>query len=235
MSYIEVYNENIRDLLVGSVDALELREDPIKGPTVAGVSEVDAINTEEVIALLTKGNKNRMQEPTAANKESSRSHAVLQVGSGLGHGHCGACGNGVVDCCAGCVSLASHTAHPARLPSPEQIFVEQKERSGTSMKVGKLSLIDLAGSERASNTKNSGLRLKEGANINRSLLALGNCINALGQNAKGSFVPYRDSKLTRLLKDSLGGNCRTCPCFFFLLRAMRHTRPHCVCVYRVVA
>jgi hypothetical protein len=78
------------------------------------------------------------------------------------------------------------------------------------MKVGKLSLVDLAGSERAANTKNSGQRLVEGANINRSLLALGNCINALGEKGnKGNFVPYRDSKLTRLLKDSLGGNCRT--------------------------
>jgi kinesin family protein 18/19 len=75
-----------------------------------------------------------------------------------------------------------------------------------------LSLIDLAGSERASNTQNRGLRLIEGANINRSLLALGNCINALCDLHKGIgkiHIPYRDSKLTRLLKDSLGGNCRT--------------------------
>jgi kinesin family protein 18/19 len=79
-----------------------------------------------------------------------------------------------------------------------------------NIKVGKLSLVDLAGSERAANTKNVGARLVEGANINRSLLALGNCINALGEKGnKGNFVPYRDSKLTRLLKDSLGGNCRT--------------------------
>lgn len=79
-----------------------------------------------------------------------------------------------------------------------------------NIKVGKLSLVDLAGSERAANTKNVGQRLVEGANINRSLLALGNCINALGEKGnKGNFVPYRDSKLTRLLKDSLGGNCRT--------------------------
>jgi kinesin family protein 18/19 len=71
-------------------------------------------------------------------------------------------------------------------------------------------MIDLAGSERASVTKNRGIRLKEGANINRSLLALGNCINILSDtNKKGSFVPYRDSKLTRLLKHSLGGNTIT--------------------------
>lgn len=70
-------------------------------------------------------------------------------------------------------------------------------------------MLDLAGSERASNTQNRGIRLREGANINRSLLALGNVINALGSARKGSYIPYRDSKLTRLLKDSLGGNCRT--------------------------
>jgi kinesin family member 18/19 len=76
--------------------------------------------------------------------------------------------------------------------------------------VGKLSLIDLAGSERGTVTENRGLRLREGAKINRSLLALANCINALGDKTKkGFFVPYRDSKLTRLLKDSLGGNCKT--------------------------
>jgi kinesin family protein 18/19 len=75
---------------------------------------------------------------------------------------------------------------------------------------GKLSLIDLAGSERGTVTENRGIRLMEGAKINRSLLALANCINALGdKNKKGFFVPYRDSKLTRLLKDSLGGNCKT--------------------------
>lgn len=75
---------------------------------------------------------------------------------------------------------------------------------------GKLSLIDLAGSERGTVTENRGIRLLEGAKINRSLLALANCINALGdKRKKGFFVPYRDSKLTRLLKDSLGGNCKT--------------------------
>lgn len=97
-----------------------------------------------------------------------------------------------------------------------QVTVEHKDRAhGTSAKIhiAKLSLIDLAGSERASNTNNRGKRLLEGANINKSLLALGNCINALcdaqANNRKTDHIPYRDSKLTRLLKDSLGGNCRT--------------------------
>ena len=97
-----------------------------------------------------------------------------------------------------------------------QITVEHKERAqGKSADISsaKLSLIDLAGSERAQNTNNRGARLIEGANINRSLLSLGNCINALCdmnvRGAKNVHVPYRDSKLTRMLKDSLGGNCRT--------------------------
>lgn len=171
VSFLEVYNENIRDLLSDVVEYLDLREDPIKGPIVAGVTEVEAKSGSEVMNLLHQGNARRSQAATAANEVSSRSHAVLQV---------------VVEC---------------------------KDRApGTvaNIKVGKLSLIDLAGSERAANTKNSGARLVEGANINRSLLALGNCINALGEKGnKGNFVPYRDSKLTRLLKDSLGGNCRT--------------------------
>ena len=93
-----------------------------------------------------------------------------------------------------------------------QIVVESREKAEgveARVKIGKLSLVDLAGSERASVTKNRGTRLQEGANINRSLLALGNCINALSEKNRGQFIPYRDSKLTRLLKDSLGGNCRT--------------------------
>jgi len=172
-SFVEVYNENIRDLL-GEGRDLDLREDPVKGMCVAGVSEVCGLEkVEHIMDLLSRGNLNRTTEPTAVNETSSRSHAVLQV------------------------------------------VVEQSEKGQgaiTSIQVGKLSLIDLAGSERASVTNNKGLRLLEGANINRSLLALGNCITALSENAnggKGVFVPYRDSKLTRLLKDSLGGNCQT--------------------------
>jgi kinesin family protein 18/19 len=170
ISYLEVYNEVLRDLLDPARGALELREDPVKGMSVAGISEVQATSAMEVISLLRMGNRNRTTEATAANETSSRSHAVLQI------------------------------------------VVERRERTADTqqlVRVGKLSLIDLAGSERASVTQNSGIRMVEGANINRSLLALANCINALGAKAPGAFVPYRDSKLTRLLKDSLGGNCRT--------------------------
>ena len=171
VSFLEVYNENIRDLLSDVDEFLDLREDPIKGPMVASLTEIEAKNSDEIMQLLHRGNAKRTQAPTAANEVSSRSHAVFQV---------------LVEC---------------RDKAPGTV---------ANIKVGKLSLVDLAGSERAANTKNSGVRLQEGANINRSLLALGNCINALGEKGnKGNFVPYRDSKLTRLLKDSLGGNCRT--------------------------
>ena len=171
VSFLEVYNENIRDLLSDAEEYLDLREDPIKGPVVAGITEVDAKSSVDIMNLLHQGNAKRFQAATAANEASSRSHAVLQV---------------VVE---------SNDTAPGIV---------------ANIKVGKLSLVDLAGSERAANTKNVGARLVEGANINRSLLALGNCINALGEKGnKGNFVPYRDSKLTRLLKDSLGGNCRT--------------------------
>jgi len=169
-SFIEIYNENVRDLLGGGQD-LDLREDPVKGMCVAGVSEIGGIESvDAIMELLQKGNKNRTTEPTAANITSSRSHAILQV------------------------------------------IIEQSEKGqgmAGNIQIGKLSLIDLAGSERASVTNNKGIRLLEGANINRSLLALGNCITALAEGGKGVFVPYRDSKLTRLLKDSLGGNCMT--------------------------
>ena len=173
ISYIEVYNENIKDLLNAKSPYWELREDPTRGVTVAGVTEIMTTNTEEIMYLLREGNKLRTKEATHANEASSRSHAVMQV------------------------------------------VVENKEKShglDSDINIGKLSLIDLAGSERASATLNTGKRLIEGANINRSLLALANCINALCSKVdKGGInhIPYRDSKLTRLLKDSLGGNCRT--------------------------
>ncbi|KAJ1633366.1 P-loop containing nucleoside triphosphate hydrolase protein [Pavlovales sp. CCMP2436] len=170
LSYMEIYNEVIKDLLnpTDSSIGLPLNEDPVRGMVVAGITEYDATSASEILGLLTQGNMARAQEPTAANKTSSRSHAILQV------------------------------------------TIEQQEKTANfvgAVKCGKLSLIDLAGSERASKTENTGMRLKEGANINRSLLALGNCINALADGR--SHVPYRDSKMTRLLKDSLGGNCRT--------------------------
>ena len=172
VTYLEIYNENIYDLLKDDKRCLQLREDPNKkSPIITGISYIKPTDAQDLLRILSKGNKRRTQHPTDANAQSSRSHAVFQV------------------------------------------YVHQKPKAAgteTEVTVAKLSLIDLAGSERATVTTNCGVRLREGANINRSLLALGNVINALASN-KGnkSHVPYRDSKLTRLLKDSLGGNCRT--------------------------
>uniref|UniRef100_A0A1I8PS73 Kinesin motor domain-containing protein n=1 Tax=Stomoxys calcitrans TaxID=35570 RepID=A0A1I8PS73_STOCA len=163
ISYLEIYNELIRDLLSPG-GPLELREDN-RGQriTVAGLSEITTSSRKEVVSLLLKGNKARTMEPTAANQTSSRSHALLSI------------------------------------------TVQTKTPLGT--KQGRLFLTDLAGSERAKKTKNRGKRLQEGAHINRSLLALGNCINALSGGAR--YVNYRDSKLTRLLKEALSGRCKT--------------------------
>ncbi|XP_070782857.1 kinesin-like protein KIF19 [Enoplosus armatus] len=170
MSYLEIYNEMIRDLLNPSSGFLDLREDSKGVIQVAGITEVSTINAQEIMELLMRGNKQRTQEPTAANQTSSRSHAVLQVA------------------------------------------VKQQSRCRDvlqEVRFARLFMIDLAGSERAAQTQNRGQRLKEGAHINRSLLALGNCINALSDKNGNKYVNYRDSKLTRLLKDSLGGNSRT--------------------------
>lgn len=172
LSYLEIYNETIRDLLVpgGSKQGLMLREDAHQAVSVAGLSSHHPRDVQEVMDMIVKGNEYRTISPTEANATSSRSHAVLQIN------------------------------------------VAQKDRNADVNEphtMATLSIIDLAGSERASATKNRGERLIEGANINKSLLALGSCINALCDARKRNHVPYRNSKLTRLLKFSLGGNCKT--------------------------
>ncbi|PGH01080.1 hypothetical protein AJ80_09063 [Polytolypa hystricis UAMH7299] len=174
LSYLEIYNETIRDLLMPAAGApkggLMLREDTNQTVSVSGLSSHYPQNVQQVMDMIMRGNECRTMSPTAANATSSRSHAVLQIN------------------------------------------VAQKERNADINEphtMATLSIIDLAGSERASATKNRGERLIEGANINKSLLALGSCINALCDPRKRNHVPYRNSKLTRLLKFSLGGNCKT--------------------------
>ncbi|XP_029410968.1 kinesin-like protein KIF18A isoform X2 [Nannospalax galili] len=170
VSYLEVYNEQIRDLLVNS-GPLAVREDAQKGVVVQGLTLHQPRSSEEILQLLDNGNKNRTQHPTDVNATSSRSHAVFQI------------------------------------------YLRQQDKTASinqNVRIAKMSLIDLAGSERASTTGSKGIRFVEGTNINRSLLALGNVINALADTKrKNQHVPYRNSKLTRLLKDSLGGNCQT--------------------------
>ncbi|KAG7275547.1 hypothetical protein CRUP_013451 [Coryphaenoides rupestris] len=160
-SYLEVYNEQIRDLMTNA-GPLAVREDDAKKVPKSA---------DDILQALDYGNRQRTQHATDMNATSSRSHAVLQI------------------------------------------YLKQQDKTATlnpNVCVAKMSLIDLAGSERASATNAKGARQREGANINRSLLALGNVINVLADpKSKKSHIPYRDSKLTRLLKDSLGGNCRT--------------------------
>jgi hypothetical protein len=184
LSYLEVYNEKIYDLLnPGTKKSLEPREDTKKGIVVVAGLEQRVVEDENAVMSAVKlGNHNRKMSATAANKVSSRSHAVLQV-------------------------FVTRTK-PA---------VPGKSR-GRIIR-GVMNLIDLAGSERASATNNRGMRLIEGANINKSLLALANCINALSNKSNGNLrngggkgggsrrAKYRDSKLTHLLKSSLEGNC----------------------------
>ncbi|PLB38903.1 kinesin-3 motor protein uncA [Aspergillus candidus] len=177
VSYIEIYNERVRDLLNPSNKGhLKVREHPSTGPYVEDLSKLAVRSFDEIENLMDEGNKARTVAATNMNETSSRSHAVFTL-------------------------TLSQKRHDA-------------ETSMDSEKVSRISLVDLAGSERANSTGATGARLKEGAEINRSLSTLGRVIAALADVAAGkkknaSMVPYRDSILTWLLKDSLGGNSMT--------------------------
>ncbi|XP_067351149.1 kinesin-like protein KIF13B isoform X1 [Channa argus] len=177
VSYMEIYNEKVRDLLdpKGGRQTLRVREHKVLGPYVDGLSRLAVACYKDIESLMSEGNKSRTVAATNMNEESSRSHAVFNI-------------------------ILTHTLKDLR--------------SGTSgEKVSRLSLVDLAGSERAAKTGAAGERLKEGSNINKSLTTLGLVISALAEQGtaknKTKFVPYRDSVLTWLLKDCLGGNSRT--------------------------
>ncbi|XP_034030866.1 kinesin-like protein KIF13A isoform X2 [Thalassophryne amazonica] len=177
VSYMEIYNEKVRDLLdpKGSRQSLKVREHKVLGPYVDGLSQLAVTNFEDIEVLMSEGNKSRTVAATNMNEESSRSHAVFSI-------------------------IVTQT-----------LYDLQSGNSGE--KVSKMSLVDLAGSERVSKTGAAGERLKEGSNINKSLTTLGCVISALADQSagkgKGKFVPYRDSVLTWLLKDNLGGNSKT--------------------------
>ncbi|KRZ75345.1 Kinesin-like protein KIF18B, partial [Trichinella papuae] len=168
VSYIEIYNEKVYDLLRPNKPVLNLREG--KEVFISELSYHTPKSTEEMTEILIEGNKRRTQHPTDKNQESSRSHAVFQV------------------------TLKQTSKIPGIVK--EVLF-------------SKLSMIDLAGSERCQKAGLMSARQREGSNINRSLLALANCISALSEGRRGAHVPYRDSKLTRILKDSLSGKCYT--------------------------
>jgi len=173
-SYLEIYQEDIRDLLcnkdknnASAVPHCEIREGP-SGMYIKDLSSYFCANAEEILNLMEKGNKNRAVGRTNMNEHSSRSHAIFQITIEV-----------------------------------SETWLDGKEH----FKVGKLNLVDLAGSERQGKTGATGERFKEATKINLSLSALGNVISALVDGS--SHIPYRDSKLTRLLQDSLGGNSRT--------------------------
>uniref|UniRef100_A0A182PBG3 Kinesin-like protein n=1 Tax=Anopheles epiroticus TaxID=199890 RepID=A0A182PBG3_9DIPT len=176
VSYLEIYNETIRDLLQPQTSptaaaSLQIKEVPGEGVMVQNLSLHTVHGMKECIELLELGAKNRMVGATLMNIESSRSHSIFSI-------------------------------------SLEQMSTSVDGDGGPAIKRGKLNLVDLAGSERQSKTGATGERLKEATKINLSLSALGNVISAL-VDGKTRHIPYRDSKLTRLLQDSLGGNTKT--------------------------
>ncbi|XP_067369456.1 kinesin-like protein KIF1A isoform X15 [Channa argus] len=183
VSYMEIYCERVRDLLnPKNKGNLRVREHPLMGPYVEDLSKLAVTSYNDIQDLMDSGNKARTVAATNMNETSSRSHAVFNI-----------------------------------------IFTQKRldqETDNTSEKVSKISLVDLAGSERADSTGAKGTRLKEGANINKSLTTLGKVISALAEVDSGpnknkkkkkveSFIPYRDSVLTWLLRENLGGNSRT--------------------------
>jgi len=167
--YVEIYNDEIRDLLAEKNDQpLKIREDPNSGVTIKGVAVHKVKEIEDLWKLLSYGKKNRKVRKTNMNDESSRSHSILTLG----------------------------------IETLTQIDGQDHVRSA------KLNLVDLAGSERVAKTGVEGIGFLEGVNINYELMILGNCISALTTRGN-THIPYRDSKLTMLLKDSLGGNAKT--------------------------
>ncbi|XP_042246596.1 kinesin-like protein KIF3C isoform X2 [Thunnus albacares] len=171
-SYLEIYREEVRDLLDpnhGNARALELRESPDTGVYVQDLTSCVCKSIKEIEEVMNVGNQARAVGATDMNEHSSRSHALFLI---------------TVECSQ---------------PGPD---------GRKHIRVGRLNLVDLAGSERQAKTGVQGERLKEAAKINLSLSALGNVISALA-DGRSSHVPYRDSKLTRLLQDSLGGNAKT--------------------------
>ncbi|KAM3876365.1 kinesin-like protein KIF14 [Diretmus argenteus] len=182
MSYFEVYNEKIHDLLVAREDPnqrrmpLRVREHPVHGPYVAELSANAVSSYSEIQGWLKLGNKQRATAATGMNDKSSRSHSVFTL-----------------------VMTQTKTE-----------FVEGEEHDHRI--TSRINLVDLAGSERSNSAQTSGDRLREGASINKSLFTLGKVISALSEQAltrKKVFIPYRESVLTWLLKESLGGNSKT--------------------------
>ncbi|KAG7356967.1 kinesin motor domain containing protein [Nitzschia inconspicua] len=196
IQFLEVYGEDIRDLLNpqqgSTASKLSIRDVGNEEPEVIGATEHKVESAEEALLYLTRGMYRRVTGSTAMNESSSRSHAILSV---------------IVEQSsilkADLSTTGDESDHPSEGVKSSQQHIQTKK--------SKFNFVDLAGSERQKRTQASGQRLKEGIDINKGLLVLGNVISALGDPRKQgrTFVPYRDSKLTRLLKGSLGGNHKT--------------------------
>ncbi|XP_038025783.2 kinesin-like protein KIF27 isoform X3 [Anas platyrhynchos] len=184
VSYIEVYKEELRDLLEleTSVKDLHIREDEKGNTVIVGAKEFQVECADEVMSLLESGNAARHTGTTQMNEHSSRSHAIFTI------------------------SICQKPSAESQKNSDPQ----DSSWKSVQMIASKFHFVDLAGSERVTKTGNTGERFKESIQINSGLLALGNVISALGDpKRKSVHIPYRDAKITRILKDSLGGNAKT--------------------------
>jgi centromeric protein E len=172
VSYMEIYNEEINDLLAVENQRLQIHEHLERGVFVAGLKEEIVSDAEQILKLIDSGEVNRHFGETNMNVHSSRSHTIFRM------------------------------------------VIESRGKDNSSsdaIRVSVLNLVDLAGSERIAKTGAGGVRLQEGKYINKSLMILGNVINKLSDSTKlRAHIPYRDSKLTRILQPALGGNAKTC-------------------------
>ncbi|KAG6615223.1 kinesin-like protein [Phytophthora cinnamomi] len=202
-SYLQIYNESISDLLKPERTNLTIREDRRRGVFVEGLSEWVVRSPEEIYGLMERGGAMRATGSTKMNELSSRSHAVfIIIAEQSKTSYVDSKGNDVAPEEFMALVNAYQARHGALHPKLEAMVRQ-------SFKVGKLNLVDLAGSERVRLSGATGQRLEESKKINQSLSALGNVISALTDARGRQHIPYRDSKLTRILEDSLGGNCKT--------------------------
>ncbi|KAJ6700107.1 CENTROMERE PROTEIN E [Salix purpurea] len=177
MSYMEIYNEDINDLLAPEHRKLQIHESTERGIYVAGLREEIVASPQQVLDLMQFGESHRHIGETNMNLYSSRSHTIFRM----------------------------------IIESRDRTGDDDSSNSCDAVRVSVLNLVDLAGSERAAKTGAEGVRLKEGSHINKSLMTLGTVIKKLSEGAEsqGGHVPYRDSKLTRILQPALGGNANT--------------------------
>ncbi|KAK3699582.1 hypothetical protein QZH41_014293, partial [Actinostola sp. cb2023] len=206
VTYMEIYNENITDLLNPSNKNLKIHENSKKEVFVGEVTQQPVSGSSQVFGLMSEGEKNRHFGETNMNEKSSRSHTIfciVSIEQSLLHIF--------LMYCTVLFHYSSHIESRERAVSGDESMEsderKEEEEDIGAVRVSKLNLVDLAGSERVSSTGAEGQRLKEGAHINKSLFTLGSVIAKLSEGE--SFIPFRDSKLTRILQSSLGGNAKT--------------------------